>query len=81
MTPSATLSRLRELRPWRLCGAGRGVRAMQGSGVSETLLELRVYRGIAWGIIAPKLEAGENVSRARVLSAYEGSRTVRAVAA
>ena len=37
--------------------------------------------GIAWDIIAPKPEAGEKVSGARILPAYEGSRTVRAVAA
>ena len=80
MTPSATLSRLRKLRPWRLCGAGRGVRAMWGSGVGEVLLELRVYRGIAWDIIAPKPEVGEIVSGARILPAYEGLQIKWAVA-
>ncbi|WP_350454602.1 sugar transferase [Slackia heliotrinireducens] len=40
-----------------------------------------VRPGIAWDIIAPKPEAGKKVSGARILSAYEGSRTVRAVAA
>ena len=81
MTPSATLSRLRKLRPWRLCGAGRGVRAMWGSGVGEVLMWVRVSRGIAWDIIAPKPGAGKKVSGARVLPAYEGLRAVRAVAA
>lgn len=47
-------------------------------GFSQRML---VKPGIAWDIIAPKPEAGKKVSGARILPAYEGSRTVRAVAA
>lgn len=42
---------------------------------------LLVKPGIAWDIIAPKPGAGKKVSGARILPAYEGSQTVRAVAA
>lgn len=45
----------------------------------DLLLSMRP--GVAWDIIAPKPEAGKKVSGARILPAYEGSRTVRAVAA
>ena len=42
---------------------------------------LSMRPGIAWDIIAPKPGAGKKVSGARILPAYEGSRTVRTVAA
>lgn len=54
---------------------------MQHFSGTEKAELFSVTPGIAWDIIAPKLEAGKKVSGARILPAYEGSRTVRAVAA
>lgn len=48
---------------------------------SITAMFIAETSGLAWDIIALKLGAGKKVSRARVLSAYKGSRIMRAVAA